>query len=1016
MSGKLEEIYYLKAAALLHDPPHKAWIVLNKMKAIFAQDEQDKRGWQKIHEAEAVELANRLLDGTPLSKALKKIFSKSVKDADRLASAQDRILLGDRETGATWGSVCIKNIFDPEFVFCPKKPSPENIKAFAENLNQLLKTASDPKTAYHLLYSFLELLWFSHVKSIGPADTRIPHHSIFDHLYATASMVNWTQKEGGLSGKIVYLDLAGIQEFVAPARKLRDYWAGSWLVSAVVWYMVSEVVEELGPDVLIIPTARLNPFYYYWVFSKIDFKKIWNKELREELEKFRKMLLPDGWPMQPVVPGTAILVLPDVMPFDDSDSWEEYFERRYRGAWKKITEASLESFKEDAVREKIEQAISDIANLIENLPPLVLRVRVKDLREVMESGEAVDRSLIYYKAVKEVTGKSHDDAVRISMGSGLDWNEITRVEGSSASKIYRICNMCYRLPAVIRNVGDKIEYWENGAGYREILEGNDLLYVSDLIKEREALCPYCLVKRGASSVKALKDILTYIYGLEKISIGNLAFPSTSDVSSLHFKKMLLERLKGLREEEARKIFEEIEKALNELKSEDKEKIIFEWKARDEEAGRGMRYVTTLKPLDDALRGAIDRGEVAVGNNYKWRLIHILAIREAEPFLLGSASRKVRNVLRENGIVDKRSLPPVLYYGIVKADGDDVGNTLMGKLKNMDSISHYYDKMYREWKEGEFKAPPGESLDEKISWLVNDIKKKISAVERSPEEAKEVIIPISPSYHATISRALIASALSDIKVVRESGGFVVYAGGDDLVALVPVYLDNNCPILSIVQDTRIRYWGFEMKPRGFIKVGGSVPAILSGGRSYGVKLAHYRDPMRWEIEAAGGMEQRAKHIEHGSSELKDGFVLGYGRGNIMETQIDFMLNRCDVLRSSRSEGVPIEKVLSCHYEGLEKLWSHIFNRKLSISLLYDVEEERESINMARKQNPSLGERLLWNIIKRNIAVRSSERDEFIQNLSALYEGLLKYNDVFLGDTWLPLRMFRILSLLVRGVRG
>jgi CRISPR-associated protein Cmr2 len=102
-------------------------------------------------------------------------------------------------------------------------------------------------------------MWLNKGLPVSPADTRVPTHTIFDHLYAATSILN-IAVEDKPSGYLALLDIPGIQSFVGSARKAGDFWAGSWILSRVSWKTAQKLIEKYGPDVLITPSPRLNPY------------------------------------------------------------------------------------------------------------------------------------------------------------------------------------------------------------------------------------------------------------------------------------------------------------------------------------------------------------------------------------------------------------------------------------------------------------------------------------------------------------------------------------------------------------------------------------------------------------------------------------------------------------------------------------------------------------------------------------------------------------------------------------
>ncbi len=983
-----DDLYLRKAAALLHDPPHKAWVVLGEA------------GWRGRggHEAEARRLAERVLRGTPLEGALGLLESEGVRNADRWAAAEDRQRL-ERIRENPWGWTAIANPFNPRYTFNSAPPAPLKVEEFAGRLNSVLGEAGNKGMAYHLLYALLEPLWWLTTRSMGPADTRIPHHTVFDHLYATASTVNLVP-----SGQLVYLDLAGIQGFVAPARRLADYWAGSWLVSAMMWYTVAEVVEIYGPDILLMPTARLNPFYYYWLSGRVKGKA------RGELERVAGALLPDGWPLQPVMPGTVLLALPRGPPPNGS-SWREYFERRYREIWSHVVDAAAGEVSrmlgEALGDEEAARRVAEVVRLVRGAPPLRLIVNIVPHR--FEGRGSTE----YAEKVREVTTKKPVDTLKVAMGSTVDWGSLTE-PGGEGQAVYRVCNMCYQLPGLVRLVyrDDKliVEVWDEGA-YNELGAVKKDKSIGALLRPGEALCPYCLVKRAVSRTPVLEKVLREVFG-HSTGFKGLVFPSTGDMAALDYKLRLLDLLLE-NGDKAKELLDKIKENLDKLKGEAHIEAMAEYLYRKHKASnitdKDRIPRIPLEKLNKAVEDAIYGGKLRLGDNPLWRAVYMLVIGEAEPFLLGSAARLVHEAIREVLGAPKGLGRPKLYYAVVRADGDNIGETLKGRLATVCSAKEYYELLYRSLRKHGGRLPP--RGEEELPRIASQLAERSSASSTGNGDAT-YIVP-TPSYHAAVSRALMAAAVRDIYAVREAGGFVVYAGGDDLAILLPTYLGGESPVLKAVKETRRAYWGLHMYPPGFIvdDVLGVVPALLAGGRSYGVRLAHYRDPMRWEIERAADLEGKAKKVEVDGAR-KDSTAIGYGRAGLAARRrggegwaTALIPNWC--IRGSESPAEHIERTC-CYYKPLGKIWELIESGAVSASFLIDVASQEGFIHeLRRRGGAEIALKALEYIYGRNTR-RGAVDASVLRELAA-------YNDMFYGDRWLPLEALKALLLLRKGVR-
>ncbi len=265
-----------KAWAYMHDPIAKPYFVLHP---------------EEGHESEALKEFNIIW----AEDVLEHLSTDLVKKADVLGSILDRRWTGmfhDGLRGVTAESNYIfKNTFDPRFSITLREPYDsevnknrhDNVLKALRRLMELFK--EDPPQwsgksiqskevvrriiKYHLLYFYSEPLWIAYCGEPLPADTRIPTHTVFDHISATASIYNLIAEGGGF---LVRIDLGGIQEFISASRKVRDLWASSYMLSMIVWAALKPLIFVFGPDIVLVPTMRMNPTYHFQL-------NIWVREI-----------------------------------------------------------------------------------------------------------------------------------------------------------------------------------------------------------------------------------------------------------------------------------------------------------------------------------------------------------------------------------------------------------------------------------------------------------------------------------------------------------------------------------------------------------------------------------------------------------------------------------------------------------------------------------------------------------------------------------------------------------------
>ena len=106
----------------------------------------------------------------------------------------------------------------------------------------------------------LGLLW-----PLLPADTRVPDHSIWDHLDLTSAFAGAFAADPDGEVALLTMALGPVQSFIAAARTTSDLWAGSHLLSRLAWEAMKPVCEALGPDAILFPRLRGVPQVDVWL-------------------------------------------------------------------------------------------------------------------------------------------------------------------------------------------------------------------------------------------------------------------------------------------------------------------------------------------------------------------------------------------------------------------------------------------------------------------------------------------------------------------------------------------------------------------------------------------------------------------------------------------------------------------------------------------------------------------------------------------------------------------------------
>lgn len=103
-----------------------------------------------------------------------------------------------------------------------------------------------------------------------PADTRIPDHSIWDHLDLTSAFAGAFAADPKGESALLALSIGPVQGFIAAARKMDDLWAGSHLLSRLSWETMRPLCERLGPDAILFPRLRGIPQVDLWLRDQMN--------------------------------------------------------------------------------------------------------------------------------------------------------------------------------------------------------------------------------------------------------------------------------------------------------------------------------------------------------------------------------------------------------------------------------------------------------------------------------------------------------------------------------------------------------------------------------------------------------------------------------------------------------------------------------------------------------------------------------------------------------------------------
>lgn len=754
-----------KIVALLHDPPDKVLDIAT-------------------HEVRAkvlVQLALQGLPEVPTTGVPPAAWEDDAKKADMVASAADRL---NFQKGVTAPSDLLLHPLSGQQKHIQISVNPQQASdAQSEAIRGLSGRTNDPKKRFLLFWRCLEDELTKHEPRVPwgllPADTRIPDHSLLRHARVTSAFSSVLDNPATL-----LFTIGPVQSFIAAARKTRDLWMGSFLLSYLTWHAIKVVAEELGPDHVLFPSLLGQPLVDLWLSREGVCAK-------PSQDKLRLATLPNRFFA--------------IVPADRAEDIAKKCEEALRDEWRRLAKEVWNQLCSKV--SSFEQARQIWERQIEQFSEVYWAIYKwgKDEQEIARQFECLTTSDRFVKWLEVSKG-----AYKPNLGTvyaacyelterALGARKATRnFEGHEepADK----CTICGERQALSDLTGTK-SFWRNVAAK----------FIGDVDADgRERLCAICTVKRFAAKFVFAKD--------DELGIP-FGFPSTDSISAATFAKAILEQ------------WQEVKGVVNELLK--KIRGNKKW-SQVALVGMGIPYLERKAREVQAQDFANLDGEWLFAESYlpqRLKRAHGIELAETE-------IDQVRKLLGE--LTKSLKLSPSDYYAVLFMDGDQMGRWLSGTHDGLPKFAEILHPQAR------------------------------SQIPTNCQNILHTQRSVSPSLHASISEALANFALNCVPFVVEEchAGRLVYAGGDDVLALLPIKeaipaarklralfsgeaeLQPNGEIFVEFQSERWTGW-IDWNGRSLLTMGNRATA------SIGIVIAHRLHPLQDVLRHGREAEEDAK---------------------------------------------------------------------------------------------------------------------------------------------------------------
>lgn len=722
-----------------------------------------------------------------------------------------------------------------------------------------------------------------------PADPRVPDHSIWDHAAtASAFAATYDENEKTLKPALLIFTLASAQDFLAAARRTQDLWMGSFLFSWLIWQAMKPIVDMLGPDSIIYPSLHGQPLVDRWLYHEIGLE---DKEIKENAQDVNRLKIGN-------LPNLFTALVPANQVENLAEKAGEHLQKAreviFKAVKKYVEEALQEEVGDGSSLEEIAQAlirdtkrqtfVKSVRNLVNGsdeywdslwarqreafLEPNIFWVahpwmahngstRLADLEAYHKNlmGKREELGLVY-ECVRNADPNAEDNL-------GLAYPIVSELTGRMLVTRKNLrhflqnpepghkCSQCG-----IREALHPTFIEEEDDTYPELRAFWELLMhvgakggkkLAGRIRRGDRLCAVCLTKRlaweaffleRAPNEGGFSDVKQELEKEGELP-AHLLFPSTPTIATAKFKEHVLEALGkgGPNQENRKKLWGKL-KTYAEKTKEAVDGQFFpappiprlEKMARKVAQELGLGDPDAQRILNDFLR--LDGDWLYLESFEPDRFEHEFGLKLAEnrKSNLKEARRELEELL---SIAEGLGIPkPQHYYALLAMDGDHIGEWVTGRR--------------------------GPELQEVLHPNVVQIPENSSFA-----RVLKVVRPLGPAHHRALSAALKNFALEVVRPIVEEKhtGKLIYAGGDDVLALLPLE-----DLLSVMHNL---YSLFTCCSSGSIDLGdGSTVSfdglavmrsgseerwlLLPGSKmstSAGVAIAHHTHPLWHVVEEA-----------------------------------------------------------------------------------------------------------------------------------------------------------------------
>ncbi|MCH8569449.1 MAG: type III-B CRISPR-associated protein Cas10/Cmr2 [Balneolales bacterium] len=846
-----------------------------------------------------------------------------------------------------------------------------------------------------------------------PADTRIPDHSVHDHARVVSAFAGAGVHKDKVSASLLLFTIGPVQEFIAAARKTSDLWSGSYMLSWLSWQAMKVFCDELGPDCILFPDLMGQPLVDHW----LENEKGLNLDVlrKADAEDYEDKLC------APTLPNRFFAVVPAEKAEELAAQAEKAVEDALQKAGKFAFDFLKPVFPEGHPDEK--EWAEQLANFTE------CYWACTDLPDWKKGTQHIDKLYAEtYEALfaTETEGQGEKWKYRNDIFKAYETGGFAPNIGTFYGRFYEITEKAVGARKSLRNFRQTEE-----SGYRcslipgrpalgpvgdDVLPGEYDQFWRDLynnVQKSKRIERSTLGKNERLSVLGLTKRLFRFYLEDEINgFESYRFISTHSLAVADFKLAFIKTLEGADNGTLDQSLTEFQKnahAILEYLNLPNEYILpkIRYKANNLKSINTAILLNFLKIPGELFQ--TDYFDGSFTDDLKTPQFYN---RDSEKFdvqfkakvddLAKAAKASLRNLVNSSG-----SSNPSKYYAILYLDGDNMGQWLSGDNapmfsevlhpKAVESLVNGIEdseKRNAELYQGWAKVF---NFDDKTGKVLRDNNNNELSLKR----------PQAPTQHMAISRALNNYSLDLVRRIVEERflGKLIYAGGDDVVAMVSIGEALECAeTLRAAFSGHMKYekgqtlhdlatsLDVERSSNGFIVHSWGGKEIISttlgprASASCGIAIAHYMYPLKQAMADARKAEKYAKNTLG-----RDAFAV-----NVVKRSGETFLSGAKwfVNTHQKKEVKEPDVQRTLITRALSKFHEAIHKNRLSPKFIVDLEEHLDVLVALDQKAVENEARRLFN--QHNEGFKNSDREER-ETDKAFEERVKLEKQAFFGET-------------------